>query len=81
MMHGFMCAVNSFIFGSSFIPDFGFRLLFILSEVLKPGQTQTILAMATRDVAREAAERIMVHLDSAMTGTTSFSFVTVSRPM
>ena len=75
---GFMCVVNSPIFGSSFFTDFGLSLLpcFLSCKA----RTSNDISTATRDVAREAAERIMVNLDSLfMTITTTFPSVVVSH--
>ena len=63
--------VNSSKFGSSFFPDFGFGLLF--SFLSNKARTSIDTVMATREVAREVAERIIiiVSLDSVTTGTAS----------
>ena len=67
--------VNSSILGSSFFPDLGFGLLF--SFLNCKARTSIDTNTATRDAAREAADRIMANLDSLTTGITSFSSVTV----
>ena len=74
----FIRVVNSSIFGSSVLPDFGFGFLLSLLNCKARISTDS---MATRDVAREIAERIMtmVNLDSFMTCTTNiFPSVVVS---
>ena len=57
---GFMCVVKSSIFGSSFFTNFGLSLLLrnSFSICKSKARTSTDVIMATRDAARDAAERI-----------------------
>ena len=77
---GLMCVVNSSMRGSSFFTGFGLSLL--LSLLSSKARTNRDISIATRDTAREAAERVinMVNFDSVTTGITvpPLSPVTVS---